>query len=539
LTATLRLYEEGHLTVSDVDFKAHQTNIGDRNDTVFHISLYSQEKTFRPNKDAPGQCWTSVFPGSVLAHSFSLGGTDRPKDMLGLELPFEIMVRFTRVRCPVSYNQRLAFASESSILIPKVISGDSVQWHFQEIKTLPRRRTIPGPPPPALDIDSLAKAREFLGYSSNSEVLLGTADFADIEITGSQVHHRESFLEIKRETLLEIGFNKYITGRIQITCRWKRSESAVPGPEDLNLNERLDRATRASTLLYDDKTSTAYLLPELSVILQMVSIYVRKHSRSESSEIPQAARSTDSGLAAKRAIENAQDLEVQLKIGSRKYIEIVVSYLDIFQQLKHQISVNRQEYDRFSFKRGLSGWDFTDLQSKDMEFWERELSTATLNSQPIWWGLFKAPGCLVLFGRVAKSPISCWDTNAGQLHCRAWQELPVGKHVLLASMTQLVRLKSELCQNTENHPGRYMLTNTIAWSCPKDSRLFGNSCREGESCNPLQTMCKVGKAKNKLRRLGREDRSPLCPGDLEAHGTALFVDDPAAFKHRACQVEQV
>jgi hypothetical protein len=548
LAATLRPHMEGQLTVSDIDFVVRQTTIGQSVEPVFYISLYSQDEVYQPSSDAPGQCWTSLFTQSVLAYGFSLYDTNRPKGMLGLEIPFGIMAKFAGVRYPVLFGQRFAFASESSILIPQTISGDSVQWHFQEIKNLTthdENTEEPDPQQEGLDMERLLKSRAFLGYSKSSEVLLGTAEFADVEISRSQVSRARPSIEFKLDDLVNIGLTKGITAAITIPWRCRRGQSVLVEAKDLNVNERFDRAARTSTLLYDDEKCIAYLVPQMSVVIQMASTHVRKYSSLNGSAIPRADRSADGGTAVRRAIETAQNLEVPMTIESQKYIDIVEGFLDIFEQRRVQIWVDRREYGSFSLKKGLRGWDYTDIQTKEFGFGERELSPAPMNSRPIWWELFKTHECLVLFARFTKSPIRRCDTDAGQIHCRAWEEIASSKHVLLVGMIQLRQLRNKLCQDhaAKNYPGRYMLTDTIAWSRPRRSRLFGESCREGGFCNPWQTMCKVSTTRETCRRvetslLDQEDEFLMNPGDLEHEGIVLFVDDPATMEVRVCSQHQ-
>ncbi|EXJ77515.1 hypothetical protein A1O3_09742 [Capronia epimyces CBS 606.96] len=446
LAATLRPHAEGQLTVSEIDFQDHQIEIGDSIEPVFRVSLYSQDKVRQPNCDERGSCWTSLFTESVLAYGCSPGDPDRPEGLLGLELPFEIMLRFTGAKYPVWLGQRLALASESGILIPQVTFGDSIQWHFQKMENSINQAisvNIPDSQLEALDLQKLVKSQGFLGYSRSSEVLLGTADFAEVEILKSDVPHTRSSVEMKLEGPVNMGPNKIITGNLGSTWKFNRGESALLEAKILSPDERLRRAARASALLYDDGACIAYLVSELSIILQIVSMYIRKDSRLENSKIPRADRSADGGAAAKQAIESAQDLIVPFATGARKYLDIVESFLDIIEQRKIQRLVNIQQYGRISLKRGLRGWDFADIQSKTLVSSERELPAPRWHSRPIWWKLFKSAECFVLFARVTRPPIRCCNTATQGFLCCAWEQISTGGHLLLANMHQLDQLRGE------------------------------------------------------------------------------------------------
>jgi hypothetical protein len=230
---------------------------------------------------------------------------------------------------------------------------------------------------------------------------------------------------------------------------------------------------------------------------------------------------------------------VPFGIGARKYTDIIDDFITIIQQRKLQTAVRRQQVE-VSLKVALRGWDYADLQEKNYEFWERELPTTLLKSRPIWWKLFKKSGLIILFGRDVSCPVRSCIADHGQVSCSAWAEIPVGEHLLLASMPSLLKLRRHSCQNAHKFPNRYMLTNRLAWARPTHSRLFEQDCRQGRSCNPVQTLCKVGFIEEKSREASkwvwRHKAFYQHPGDMEPAGAVLFADDPGAFKARPCRM---
>lgn len=545
LAATLRPHIEGQLTVSDINFSVQQAKVEDSSESlydelIFHLSLFSQDVVPQADSDEAGQCWTSLFTESILAYGFPIPENGRPEGVLGLEIPFEIMAAFAGVKFPIWLEDRIAFAGSTSMLIPVICFGDSIQWHFQKsdnrFKKAVRRTKVLDSQLETLDLSKLVTSRAFLGYCKTSEVLLGTADFEDVEILESDVPRTGPYLAIQFEGPLVVGVSAkgYATSTAGTTWRFNRGETALVQAQTLSQDERFKRAAKNSALLYDQEACVAFLVSELSVILQMVSVYLRETSKLKKSKIPLAKISADGGQAAYEAIGKANDLMVPFGTGPpQKYVDIVDSFLTITEQRKTQTSVRRL-WAEIHLKDGLRGWDYVDVQAKSYEIWELKLKT----ERPIWWKLFKGSETLVLFSRMTKFPIRVSNNGNGPFKCSAWEEIPRGKHLLLANMTQLQRLKRKLCQNTRKYPTRYMLTNNLAWARPTHSRLFEQSCREGNSCNPLQTICKVDFKREKLRDLKKvlwkEDAYLQDPGDMEPSGAVLFVDDPSAFENRPC-----
>ena len=554
LAATLRPHFEGELTVSEIDFRAWQPELQTQSRSIhnfpsFNLSLISPDKVLSIQSQDPGQCWTALFTESVLAYGFPTPENSRPEGALGLEIPFELMAAFAGVTFPIILGGRIAFANSSSVLIPEISFEDSIQWHFGKIDDIVkqggRNHKVVDPRLETLNLAKFTTSRAFLGYCKTSEVLLGTKDFKDVEVAESEVPETGPRFQLKLEGPLSasISAKGYATVTAGTTWKLNRGETASIETHQLEQDERLKRAKRNSVLLYDQDSCTAFLVSELSVVLQMVSVYLINDTRLATPKIPFAAALSDGGEAAHKTIVKAQDLMIPCMIGPpRKFIDIIDSFLLVLAQRKQQVSIRRKEFGEVSLKAGLRGWDYADVQEKAYEFCERELQTRLLGPRPIWWKLFKHSTTLVLFARMRGSPIRPGKVHAGIYDCRAWEEIPRGRHLLLTTMTQLERVKQERCRNASKYPLRYMLTNKLAWARPKHSRLFEERCRDGGSCNPLQTMIKVGYVRERargMREIFRGNGAYLqVPGDIQLSGAVLFADDPSAFDRRPCRRPQ-
>ena len=540
LAATLRLHHEGQLTVSYVDFRAQKVKVGETTEADFRLCLWSQDKLPQPTSHRSGQCWTSLFTESVLAYGFPVPGSQRSEGMVGLELPFDVMAAFAGVQFPVLLGERLVFAGDGRVLIPEVTSEDSVLWHFDTINSLLQQATtankILDPRLDNLNATKLRMLRSFLGYNKNSDIVIGTADFDQISITACQVPRTGAAINLDYQGPLglSLGAKGYATINAGTTWRFSRGESAQMKGSELNSDDLFKRSAESPALLYDDQRCIAFLIPELSLVLQMATTYLQKDSLLPKSKIPRAKRSPNGGAAAYEALKAAKDLTVPLGTGPPvKYTDVVKDFILILEQRKTQKTLRRR-FGEISLKKGLRGWDYTDVQKKKFEFWERELPTKVLKSRPVWWKLLKKSNAVTLFCRGMIYPIrGCSDGNSPT--CISWTVIPEGQHLLLANIQQLEGLKAELCQAGAKYPTRFMLTNNLAWARPARSRLFEQDCTPGGFCNPLQTMRKVTSMRELKTLWHQEPDFRQNPGNLEPEGSVLFADDIRMFGVYQCQ----
>lgn len=427
ITATLRLQHEGQLTVSYVDFRRQKPHADELKSPDFRLRLWKQSKDPQPNSDNTGQWWTSLFTESVLAFAFPLPDNDRPEEMIGLDIPFDILASFSGVHFPVLFAGRLAFAGLTNMLIPEVFSNGSIQWHFDTIESVRQRpmsaKQTTDPRLETLDTSVLRTARAFLGYSKSSDIVLGTAECHGNSITACEVSRTGPAVTLSYEGPLGLGISAkgYASANIGTTWRFKRGESAKVTGAELRPDDLFRRAAESCTLLCDDDKCIAFLVPELSVVLQMVATYLESASLLAKKKIPRAERSSNGGKAAYEVLQSAKDVMISFKTGHQvKYEDVVKEFLLLLEQLKKQKTL-RRDVSEVSLKKGLRGWDYMDAQSRKFEFWERELPTRLLKHRPIWWKLFKTSEAITLFCRMETYPI-LHRTNDGISSCISWSK---------------------------------------------------------------------------------------------------------------------
>ncbi|KAL4792479.1 hypothetical protein BDV19DRAFT_392156 [Aspergillus venezuelensis] len=115
LIATLRSCKGGALTVSEVKAESFGS------DELFVYSLLDQTAGRKPDPREAGQCWTSLFTESNLACGFGLYSHDRPDEMLGLDIPFDVVGAFARVEHPNVFEDQKLVADKPTLLTLVVI----------------------------------------------------------------------------------------------------------------------------------------------------------------------------------------------------------------------------------------------------------------------------------------------------------------------------------------------------------------------------------------------------------------------------------
>ncbi|KAL3482956.1 hypothetical protein BJX62DRAFT_221008 [Aspergillus germanicus] len=537
LASTLRPGTGEALTVSEIRFR-----FVDPLEELFELSLLEQSEDRRPDPKEAGQCWTSLFTESNLAYGFSLCDDDRPDEMVGLEIPFLPMAAFAGVRFPVDFSGRTVLAGASTLLTPIVSSGSCIQWHYSKGKdrfdNCRQRVKVLDSNLQTMAFSELTAARAFLGYASHSEILLGTRSVRGIEISESKVPRAGARLSLVMEgpITMEVspaGFFKFGVG-----ATWKASragERAQLEPQQRTLIDCIRPSQHMPALLYDYEAARAFLVPELSIILHMVSAYLRCCSSLPADRIPSTEPCPNSGEAAFKLVEQHQSMMIPFPIGEdRKYSDIIQDFVSIWEQRKLQMSARQSELN-LHLSSSIRGWDFIDMQTKLPEIFEREIPTNVFArpTQPIWWKVFAKQPCMVVFGGNVGCPIRKIAHDINQPYCNAWADIPTGKHLLLANVACLTQLISTSCsqsQPSSRNQHYRMITNDLAWARPTRSTLF-QPCQQGDSCTPVQTMSKVGGwhlwDKSNLRTPGEDT------ADYQ-DGAVMFAGDPGDFDPRPC-----
>jgi hypothetical protein len=525
LASTLRVNLGDQLLVSSIFLET--TDLG-----AFRMKLWGPNSLPKPDPTSPGSCWIPLFSRSVLARGVPVTTHQRPDEMCGLEAPFPLIASFAGVEYPIMLGDRVAFAGNSKILMPTAMSGDAVLWHYDEvdnilkkdIRTCQTEMITNHPQLDCLDALKMRDARAFLGYDSHSTVSIGSKRFDNSLLAPSASKPTGGTVGVKLEVPfgLSVSAKGFANVNASTTLVFRRSERAQLPSTNVDKATIFERSARTPAILYDEHRSIAFMVPELSIVLQMTAAHLKDHSKLREDKIPWALESPDGGDAAVKTLISANDLEVPFSIGEKvKYRDVVYSFITIFEQRKLQKIANRNLVDVTPRKSGLRGWSYLDIQNKKFEFSELERRTAIFQSRPTWWKLLKNSTYVVLFAGATDDPLRR-APDANRSRCTSWDKIPENHNLLLASVRLLQILKGDVPQAERTHPNHLMLSDKLAWARPKGSKLFDESCKPRGSCTPLQYLCKPEKFKS--------SNYLLEPGKLEEDGCVLFAGNPCPQK---------
>ena len=122
----------------------------------------------------------------------------------------------------------------------------------------------------------LTSLRTFLGYYPSARVLLGTEKLLQGNpVTKSDLPNATSRIELARDGITSAGFS--IKGVLNRTIggKWAVPKGLrVDLTEHRGYDDRLEKASIRPILLYDCLSKSAWLVPELSLVLYIVLTYL-------------------------------------------------------------------------------------------------------------------------------------------------------------------------------------------------------------------------------------------------------------------------
>lgn len=457
--------------------------------------------TSLPLEEAPecdASCWLPLLHGNVIAHGFPI--PERGEEV-GVEISLDATILLADIQYPLHIKDVTVFRGWSTLLYPIKASADfgSIQWHLvtsedPEDPKLLESTSIPAYVTNWRDVgpDSLRSSRCFIGYCKFAEIHLGTKMFglqSPLDKSGAKAE--ECRLIWQKKVTINIGtsgmgaFGFGATAEIGVSKTAKADMAARD-----NFKRVLDLSTRTSVLLYDVATSTAWLVPEISVILHITRSWFhgRKDLTKEALEIlPSASIARDGSAAAMKAIEENEKTELKrtTQDWTWNFMEGVKESVRILKSC--QGSRTRDESSSsaswlsswFKCPR-LYGWDLADLIDARDHTPRREVSIRK-NSGDKWIKyIANHPNVLVLFCRNIDPPIR---PAHPEKMCQDWNPIPSGENYLVASVQSLKHL-ARYCNGGDN--GRQP-TAECYWLRPRGSRPWAECDFEGKSgCNRLQ-----------------------------------------------------
>ena len=363
----------------------------------------------------------SLFHRMNIAQEFpvpdrsSIGVTGSPPS--GLELSFTLMVTLAGVQYPLPVGDTLILRGASSILTPIYCDHSAVFWHleatadkasFLEIEEL-SKEYLPRKSGCTINPEAFAQlpaARQFLGYCSEANVLLGT------EASGYDHIGRAS----ANEEGSDIKFTGFSTGAGtegmsifggSFTANFKLTKGARANIRDMPLSdfERLAKAAHQCSLLYDTEMQRGWLVPELSLLMHCLLTWAS--DQGILSQMPFASVASDGGDAAFDAIFHSKDTNLDILGESIPFKRRVMLFFNLFQQRKEAVYL-RDHSDIFVTRRirqsrELRGWDYREL----VEFKDYPRRKSVKMAERTTWckPLQRHPDILVLLCKGLNRPI--------------------------------------------------------------------------------------------------------------------------------------
>lgn len=365
LAAISRAPEHDELTYSHVHLRSLET--GD-----FKITVSGD----RPSCKGDDICWHPLFARTVIAYGFPV--PPRSAEM-GIEIPFNIMLRLARISYAVTYDDGLVLCGYSTLLFPSasyppqsesMLQSHSVQWHLVT-STNDHQRISAGVELAQYDHlwvkikdeKLLQNARTFLGHYRVSCVHLGTENSGFSDISDS------SLADDKPNPAISVRSGNIGTSGLGILGANVNVEVVLPrGLVRLckidYYNDILRTAKNMPIMLYDANKQQAWLVSTLSIILHMAHAWVALHA--PDIQLPYAEPNWNGGQAAWDIIAKSSRLELQrsLEDDTPYFLKDLVKRLWEHLISSFDSTVLDTRRNRGMMETGrpkLRGWEYMDI----------------------------------------------------------------------------------------------------------------------------------------------------------------------------------
>ena len=428
-------------------------------------------------------CWVPLFPRT--ASAIDLPGPRRPRDMLGLEISFELMCFMCGLTYETFEGGGVILYGQHSIVYPVRYSKSAscIQWHFQE-RSKYHTDEIKGTRILDDDLDRLCQAsRHFLGLWEEPDIMLGT---------GKQSFKMKwSATEEVRQTTTRDGFNiggSFVVPKV-LTLNWTQTYKVAKNRRTQfirNFLIDLQRRINSSVLLYSPSEKCGWVVSYVSVLLHLARCRAHEQ-RVLGLNIPPCETSSNGGQAAfeciracyRRPIKQAEENEV-LSDDEKNYT--VEEYL---KEIMVTMDLIRRESSRARgfFRTQILGYELADIaHMKDtMRMKRYALPHFCTGWAPIldeieWAFFYEGMPCPI------KSKNANGRTFSSSCEMGTWKEIPRGFDLLTVSLPCLTNLSEHLNQGRLDR-----LTSEYRWHTPGVRDVFKYCAKKRRHvCDRLQ-----------------------------------------------------
>jgi hypothetical protein len=488
MASVFRLSKPAELTTSQIFFKADKA--GQFALSILELEIIPEHERF---------CWHPLFKGFIIAHGFRVPPRHNE---IGIELPFNFMVKLANITDASSHHDGLFLRGFSSLLFPTKYVSDpasntvSIQWHLLISKDdgAPMLgsglREYNGEWVNISNLETLQKARCFLGWCRDCEIQLGTANSGYSSVTFSGLaKDRGRVLEFKSITLGSSGVG-FATAEAELSFPLPRS--VVRSTIYDNYNDILNAAKRLMVLLYDTQDRRAWLVPAISVILHMALTWISEHSPSVI--LPHAKAKWNGAEAAYTAIKTNSKLELGRSPDDDTAIPLSTLVKRLWSTLTHC-----DIYLATELKRGLSvsyrllGWEFKDIVdgANILHVKERGFGLSSCG-----WDALTEDILLLVCARLGEAI----KPAKSERICHSWNSVPKDRDYLAASVFCLQALSSRYGRG----PSYPRLTDQVIWEQAANMRSVFVKCDHPDMGDGATNCRKVAQRLVKRRLRGEE-----------------------------------
>lgn len=474
----------------------------------------------------PCWCWHSLFAHTVIAHGFPIS---HRKEGRGLELSFQNMLVLARSLRLIEYDNGLIAEGLDNLIIPivELQEDDALQWHL-EWKTpltlasdilagdsfLNRYKTT--------DLQKLADKRTFLGWTKNALVVLGTERFnqnfpiENIRRSGASVLRNDGFRPVSYN--MTVGTNAIpglvFQGQTMIAQAFDGNYTATRKYDKI-FRDRLYDSAKRNVIIANWKGQTFWYLPETSVILYMIGLYIKKRGyevqQAENESSPfrpsflYADQRADGGQAAREKLRKCMRLRLSAEDTSFTLDFLIGKYLfelDLERQELHEVLRTARELKKDP-PDSIVGYELLDVVLEKTPLLAKVISFR--DPQP--WAFLAEETPVLVVEDLGRAIV----TSEPHTLCDRWKQVPAGRNYLVATVPAIHYL-------IEGRGG-FKLSDQIRWDF-SDSLINSHTIGSKSTVLHTQKLRSVEKHFLAWNRDQQNDPRPLLSG--VSNGAFIF-----------------
>ena len=267
--------------------------------------------TFEPEADT---CWHPLIGKAVIASKFPIPAREGE---VGLEIPFQSLVRLSRVTSEMEYGDKVVLYGSSSLLYPTDLGGSlsstkypppCMQWHLIMNEQPHISASILaecGSWPNIKSKTSIIVARTIVGYCKAACIHVGTKDFDHARTGKSGLPDDDSMPGIKIKSI-QVGTSGMDIFGVQAGFDVGYPRSLEVSPQIEKYDDILETTQKMSMILYDPGDQRGWLIPAHNVLLHMAQCWIRKHTPTV--QLPCAEPETAGGNEPERILRGSYRL---------------------------------------------------------------------------------------------------------------------------------------------------------------------------------------------------------------------------------------